>query len=336
MNYELNNYKSFFNLDRKLMKLGVGEIPPEIYTTTMNVPDPLVRRIIHTDKDVMDYNLQEGKTTTILIPPWGFEEKMHSVLIKYAQMNGPVIEFLWKREAISADVHTTAKSYHGMQAYLVNTFEQIENMKNRYDVQNIDVIAGSAGVPIFTEAIKLLADENKKSYNLINDVTLVGMADNFADCYTKGARTKYLAKLKEEEGYDMNNLYELFKHMAPINAIPALNNVKGKVTWITSFSDEHFPLENQIKVMDEIKRTGSKIDVKIVPELGHIGSAAVYYAGAIGLTQNKTFLSLVDGLTEGKLDKTNYKLLDKADTLMNDMFAYNLDVPDEWLDLYMV
>lgn len=265
------------------------------------------------------YNEQKSsQSLTIIVAPWAFPEKYHKQLIACASRKSHVLEFLWRSEAISADIETTAKSYSSMIDSFAQTLKQIASHAKDYTICDVQIIACSAGVPIVTGGIKQLDDEgNNDALEQINAVTLVGMADSFADCYLNGSRTKHIGEIARAQGYTPALIQEKFRHMAPIDGIPALGKIKGTVTWITSYDDSHFPKENQLKVMEAIRKSNSPIRTLQIPYAGHIGMSALYYVLGAGLTKHKSIRKFI-------VDSVKTKLNDYREMLQEGLLANSL------------
>ena len=345
-----------WTLDTGLLLAGFGHVSPHETQTKIVVPEPLITRKDHPYMRVGISDPSRGDmTATIIIPPWHFSEKLHARLIDLARSKGPVVEIIWKKEAISADVETSAMSYHKMINFVCDSLKEIYATRKKSGVPFIRVIACSAGVPIAAGALKKLDDEgrNQEVFDVITDVTFIGMADLFADCYRYGARTKSIGKVAERNGWDIHRLREKFSHMAPVACLPALEKIRGQATWITSFSDIHFPLQNQKNVMDAIEKRGSaKIKAVNIPKIGHVGISAVYYVLGAGITDDKSLSGLVGKLVTKRLLKMEDKLITQIDLhnlppgvskwllsrfeKLSDMLSGGLDdVPEEWWDSAM-
>ncbi len=336
---QLPQPKQKWNLDTLLMKTVLGKRFPHEYESKVELPDPLITRKIHLPEGYAAPYTDKG-TVTLFIPPWAFDERLHALPIEYAQTKGPVVEFLWDKKAISPDVESTARAYEIMSSYVAKSLEQITALKEKYAINEIHIASCSAGIPILTGALnKLYAAHKDSIFDQITDVTLIGMADNFADCYRYGIRTAHMGALAEKNGYSIDLLREKFSHMAPITAIPALNHTKGKVTWITSYADTHFPYANQKKVIDTIAQTGSKIETKNIPLLGHVGISAVYYTTGTAAAPTKSagsalciMSTIYTAQKAGMLEQDALTFMEKCST--GGLTDFDWDVPDEWLDNY--
>ncbi len=303
------------NLSGWIDKLGLGKATTysihEVQTTTM-ITEPLIEVRYHYeslfDMEKNDSVLGLYPILTVLMPHWGATKKAQGMLVKQASKSGPVMEFLWKKEAISADVDTTAESYYRMIEFLIYTLERYEK-KGFFDHTHykIRIVTCSAGIPVVAKALTMLWETHSKVFGRIGHVVFVGMADDFAECYMYGERTKHIGAVVKEhyehvlgKPFDINYVKKKFAHMAPIKAIPALEAIDGKVTWITSKADLVFPLKNQRAVWDEIKRRGSKIERVDVKWLGHSGLLALYYLLGAGLYQKKSATRYIVSLLRKK------------------------------------
>ncbi len=296
--YYLWQYQSGWGFDKIIV---LKSRSPHETQSKISINGPVIEQHFH---EYAGY-LRAPSVITMIIPMWNNIDKMHKLLIKIARKKGHVVEFLWKKEAISADVDTTAECFKQIIDTVYNSIISIyeEYITNKYnDIKSIRIITCSAGVAIPTGAIKKLYEDGKKEVlDSISEVILVGMAASFAYCYMYGARTKHIGKVVQENGVSLAQLESKFAHMAPIYAIPALNSMKGKVTWITSASDSYFPVENQTEIKKRVWETGNKIRIIDIPDMGHIGISLFYYIVGSGLGEKKSIRNAINSLLKIQL-----------------------------------